>query len=158
MCWLCQLRSRVIKENRGIKMKILSIAAAVALSTVSLSALAKDVDQAGVVDNAFAYTTATTGPQSVVIGSAIEGSFSSQTAVQVSTTHAITGSGGSAITGSGGHAITGSGGHAITGSGGHAITGSGGHAITGSGGHAITGSGGNAITGSGGHAITGSGG
>src|ERR1700722_5610790 len=116
-------------------MKILSIAAAVALSTVSLSALAKDVDQAGIADNAFAYTAPTTGTQSVVIGSAIEGSFSSQTAVQVGLTHAITGSGGHAITGSGGHAITGSGGHAITGSGGHAITGSGGHAITGSGGH-----------------------
>jgi len=131
-------------------MKILSVVAAVALSTASLSALAKDGDRAGIADTAFAYTALAAGSQSVVISSAIEGSFSSQTAVQVGATHAITGSGGGAITGSGGHAITGSGGHAITGSGGHAITGSGGHAITGSGGHAITGSGGHAITGSGG--------
>jgi hypothetical protein len=136
--------------NRGIKMKILSIAAAVALGTVSVSALAKDVDQAGVADNAFAYTASASGSQSVLIGAAIEGSFSSQTAVAVGAARAITGGGGRAITGGGGRAITGGGGRAITGGGGHAITGGGGRAITGGGGRAITGGGGRAITGGGG--------
>ena len=102
-------------------MKILSIAAAVALCTVSLSALAKDVDQVGVADNAFTYTSATYGSQSVVIGSAIEGSFSSQTAVALGSVHSITGTG---------HSITGTG-HSITGTG-HSITGTG-HSITGTG-------------------------
>ena len=99
-------------------MKILSIAAAVALSTGSLSAFAKDVDQTGVVDNVITYTASVSGSQSVVIGAAIEGSFSSQTAVAVSTGHSITGGGGSVISAGGGRSITGGGGGSITGGGG----------------------------------------
>ena len=109
-------------------MKILSIAAAVALSTVSLSALAKDKDQVGVADNAFTYSIAATGTQSV-IGAAIEGNYSSQMAVAVGTRE-ITGTGGvSEITGTGGVSeITGTGGVSeITGTGGVSeITGTGG--------------------------------
>ena len=110
-------------------MKILSIAAAVALSTVSLSALAKDKDQVGVADNAFTYSTAATGAQSV-IGEAIEGGYSSQVAVAVGTRE-ITGTGGNReITGTGGNReITGTGGNReITGTGGNReITGTGGN-------------------------------
>jgi hypothetical protein len=124
-------------------MKILNIAAAVALSIVSVSAGAKGVDQIGIADNVFAYTTSATGSQPVVIGSAIEGDFSSQMAVAVGAAgHAISGGGGHAISGGGGHAISGGGGHAISGGGGHAISGGGGHAISGGGGHAISGGGG----------------
>ena len=120
MFWLGQIRRKVIKDNRGNKMKIISIAAAVALSTVSLSALAKDAEHVGVADNAFAFTAAS-GAQSAVIGSAIEGAYSSQMAVALTNTRAITGTGGNgAITGTGGNgAITGTGGNgAITGTGG----------------------------------------
>ena len=92
-------------------MKILSIAAAVALSTVSLSALAKDKDQVGVADNAFTYSVAT-GSQSV-IGAAIEGNYSSQVAVAIGGTHDISGTGGN-------HDISGTGGnHDISGTGGN---------------------------------------
>ncbi|HTY95036.1 MAG TPA: hypothetical protein VMC02_14175 [Steroidobacteraceae bacterium] len=113
-----------MKENRGFKMKILSIAAAVALSTVSLSALAKDVDRAGVADNAFTYAAGAESSLSVVIGAAIEGSYSARAAVAVGvgTANLITGTGGN-------HLITGTGGnHLITGTGGnHLITGTGGN-------------------------------
>jgi Ca2+-binding RTX toxin-like protein len=140
-----------MKENRGFKMKILSIAVAVALSTASYSALAKDAHDTGAADNAIAVTAAAGGTESAVIGTAIEGSYSSQAAVSVGagTTHWITGTGGNHwITGTGGnHWITGTGGnHWITGTGGnHWITGTGGnHWITGTGGnHWITGTGGN---------------
>jgi hypothetical protein len=123
-------------------MKITSIAVAAILSAVSLSALGKDTDQVGVVENAFTYATGS-GEQSVVIGSTIEGTISSQMAIAL-------GSGHSAITGTG-RAITGTG-RAITGTG-RAITGTG-RAITGTG-RAITGTG-RAITGTG-RAITGTG-
>jgi hypothetical protein len=132
-------------------MKITSIAVAAVLSAVSLSALAKDTDRVGVVDNAFTYMAAG-GEQSVVVGSTIEGAFSSQTAIALGGSHsAVTGTGGRAITGTG-RAITGTG-RAITGTG-RAITGTG-RAITGTG-RAITGTG-RAITGTG-RAITGTGG
>jgi hypothetical protein len=75
-------------------MKILTFAAAVALSTISQSALAKDVDQVGAADCVFAYTASATGSQSVIIGSAIEGGFSSQIAVAVGTVHSASGGGG----------------------------------------------------------------
>jgi len=131
-------------------MKTLNIGAAVALSIVSVSVGAKDVDHVGVVDNGFAYTGSASGSQPVVIGSAIEGDFSSQIAVAVGAGHAISGGGGHAISGGGGHAISGGGGQAISGGGGHAISGGGGHAISGGGGHAISGGGGHAISGGGG--------
>ena len=74
-------------------MKILSIAAAVAFSTASLSAVAKDADQVNVADNAFTVTAAVGGSQSVVIGAAIEGNYSSQMGVAVGAGHYITGTG-----------------------------------------------------------------
>ena len=140
-------------------MKILSIAAALALTIVSLSALATDADQVATTDNALNVTAAVSGSQSVILGTAIEGTYSSQSAVALGVTniHSVTGTGGNHyITGTGGsHYITGTGGnHYITGTGGnHYITGTGGnHYITGTGGnHYITGTGGN-------HYITGTGG
>jgi hypothetical protein len=96
-------------------MKIVSIAVAVALGTVSLSALAKDGNQVGVVDNAFAFT-AVSGAQSIVVNSAIEGAYSSQAAVALGSSRGITGTGGGGkinggITGTGGGGgITGTGG------------------------------------------------
>src|ERR1700722_11576311 len=122
-------------------MKILSIAAAVALSAISLSALAKDGDKASVADNIFAYAAVPNGTQSIVIGSAIEGSFSSQAAVAVAASRSITGMGGNP-TGGGGASITGMGGNP-TGGGGASITGMGGGGkIAGkAGGHSITGMG-----------------
>ncbi len=74
-------------------MKILSIAAVVALSAVSMSALAKDADKATVVDNAFTYSAVAGGAQSMVVGTAIEGDYSSQTAVSLGGDHFITGQG-----------------------------------------------------------------
>jgi hypothetical protein len=103
-------------------MKILSIAAAVALSAISLSALAR----AGVADSVYAYETVPNGTQSIVIAHAIEGSFCSQAAVAVAASHSITGMGGSP-TGGGGASITGMGGGGrIAGkASGHSVTGMG---------------------------------
>jgi hypothetical protein len=104
-------------------MKILSIAVATVLSSVSLSVVAKDADQTGVVDNSFNYVMSN-GAQSVVIATAIEGSLSSQTAVALGASHsAITGTG-RVPTKGGGTAITGTG-RVPTKGGGTAITGSG---------------------------------
>ncbi|MEJ0005954.1 MAG: hypothetical protein WDM77_06080 [Steroidobacteraceae bacterium] len=89
-------------------MKILSIAAAVTLSTVSLSALAKDADQAGVAESAFAYT-AVAGSQSVTINTTIEGSFSSQTAVAIASARAITAGGGRLSVSGAGRSVSGAG-------------------------------------------------
>ncbi len=122
-------------------MKILNIAAAVALGTVSLSAVAKDIHEDNSTGSAFTVTAAASGPQSFVVGEAIEGRYSMETAVAVGVSnHYITGTGGHLyITGTGGsHYITGTGGSRyITGTGGnHYITGTGGsHYITGTGGH-----------------------
>jgi hypothetical protein len=90
-------------------MKILKIAAAVALSAVSLSALAKDPQKVGVADNAFTFSSAASGLQSVVIGAAIEGAYSSQASVAVGTPHYVIGTnGGSYVIGTnGGHYVIG---------------------------------------------------
>jgi len=90
-------------------MKILSIAAAVALSTVSLSALAKDADQVGVADSAFAYTAAAPGLQSVLISTSIEGTFSSHTAVAIAGARAITAGGGRLSVSGAGRSVSGAG-------------------------------------------------
>ena len=89
-------------------MKILKIAAAVAVSVVSLSALAKDPQKFGVADNAFTFASPVSGSQSLVIGAAIEGSYSSQTSVAVAAPHYVTGTeGGSYIIGTQGRYVTG---------------------------------------------------
>ena len=91
-------------------MKIMRIAVVAVLGAGSLSALAKDADRVGAIDSSFTYETAN-GERSVVVGSTIEGEFSSQIAVAVASGHsAITGTGSRAITGTGGRAITGTGG------------------------------------------------
>jgi len=87
-------------------MKILTIAAAVALSTISLSALAKDVDQLGAAEYVFAYTASAAGSQSVIIGSAIEGGFSRQIAVAVGTVHFVSGGGGRSVSCGGGRSVS----------------------------------------------------
>jgi hypothetical protein len=135
-------------------MKILSIAVATVLCSVSLSAVAKDADQAGVVDNSFSYVTSN-GVQSVVIATAIEGTLSGQTAVALGASRSgITGSGGTPTNGGGGTAITGTG-RVPTKGGGTAITGTG-RVPTKGGGTAITGTG-RVPTKGGGQAIAGPG-
>ena len=80
-------------------MKILKIAAAVAFGAVSLSALAKDPHKVGVADNAFTFASSVSGSQ-LVIGAAIEGSYSSQASVAVGAPHYVIGTqGGSYVIG-----------------------------------------------------------
>src|SRR5580658_5030143 len=127
-------------------MKILKIAAVVALSAVSLSALAKEPQKVGVADSAFTFSSAAvSGGQPVVIGAAIEGTYSSQTSVAIGTPHYVTGTnGGSYVTGTNaGHYVTGTnGGSYVTGTNaGHYVTGTnGGSYVTGTNaGHYVTG-------------------
>jgi hypothetical protein len=66
-------------------MKILKIAAVVAVSAASLSALAKDPQKGGVTDNTFAFAPSVSSSQPVVISAAIEGSYSTLTNVAIGT-------------------------------------------------------------------------